>query len=62
MNCDAGVFETMLMRTGFTVSIVHTLNEARRAMTAVRLAEDLKNPDSEISKSLANGEYSAAAR
>ena len=43
------------MQTGFSVSIIHTLNEARRAMTADQLVASLKDPNSSLSKARGNG-------
>jgi hypothetical protein len=53
----AGVYERMLTRTDFSVSFVHTLNEAKRALTASRLVDNCKDPKSEISQAMSNGNF-----
>ena len=52
----AGVYERMLTRTDFSVSFVHTLNEAKRALTAARFVDECKDPASEISQAMSNGD------
>ena len=43
------------MQTGFSLSIIHTMHEAKRTMNADRLAASLKDPNSDLSKALGNG-------